>query len=73
MPPEFLRVIVVRELARIKAGRHDKDFYQLFRYMEPDYHQLEFDLRTYLVYLDLTKAPLWQSRLKSARNYGIAS
>lgn len=27
--------------------------------MEPDYHQIEFDLRLYLTYLDLYKRPLW--------------
>jgi hypothetical protein len=27
--------------------------------MEPDYHQIEFDLRLYLIYLDLRKPPLW--------------
>lgn len=59
MPPEFLRMIVVHELAHIKEPEHDKDFYQLCRHMEPDYHQLEFDLRAYLSYLDMTGRPLW--------------
>jgi len=59
MPPEFLRMIIVHELARIKEREHNKAFYQLCRYMEPDYHQLEFDLRAYLAYLDAAGQPLW--------------
>jgi predicted metal-dependent hydrolase len=42
-PAEFLRMIVVHELAHLKERNHDKSFYQLCRHMEPDYHQLEFD------------------------------
>jgi predicted metal-dependent hydrolase len=59
MPPEFLRMIVVHELAHLKEREHNKAFYQLCRHMEPDYHQLEFDLRAYLTYLDADGAPLW--------------
>lgn len=59
MPPQFLRMIVVHELAHLKEHAHDKAFYQLCRHMEPDYHQLEFDLRCYLCYLDAAGAPLW--------------
>lgn len=59
MPPEFLRMIVVHELAHIKERQHDKAFYQLCRYMEPAYLQLEFDLRVYLAYLEATGKPLW--------------
>ena len=47
-PPEFLKMIVVHELAHIKEREHDKAFYQLCTHMEPDYHQLEFDLRLLL-------------------------
>jgi predicted metal-dependent hydrolase len=61
MPPEFLRMIVVHELAHIREREHDKAFYQLCRYMEPDYPQLEFDLRVYLTYLDATGQPLWSA------------
>ena len=46
--PEFLRMIVVHELAHLKEFEHNKAFYQLCTYMEPDYHQLEFDLRVFL-------------------------
>ena len=59
MPPEFLRMIVVHELAHLKEREHDKAFYQLCRYMEPDYHQLEFDLRVYLSHLEATGQVLW--------------
>ena len=61
MPTEFLRMIVVHELAHIKEREHDKAFYQLCRHMEPDYHQLEFDLRAYLTYLDAAGQPLWSA------------
>ena len=59
MPPEFLRMIVVHELAHLKECEHDKAFYQLCRHMEPDYHQLEFDLRAYLSHLEATGQVLW--------------
>ena len=51
-PVEFLKMIVVHELAHIKEADHDKAFYRLCAHMEPDYHQLEFDLRLYLTHLD---------------------
>ncbi len=59
MPPEFLRMIVVHELAHMKEREHDKAFYQLCKHMEPSYAQLEFDLRVYLTYLDAGGARLW--------------
>ena len=49
-PAEFLRMITVHELAHLKERNHDKAFYQLCQYMEPDYHQLEFDCRVYLTW-----------------------
>lgn len=52
-PPEFLKMIVVHELAHLKEREHGKAFYQLCAWMEPDYHQLEFDLRLYLTELEL--------------------
>ena len=61
MPPEFLRMIVVHELAHLREGDHDKAFYQLCQHMEPDYHQREFDLRVYLSYLDALGIPLWST------------
>ena len=59
MPIEFLRMIVVHEIAHMKERAHGKAFYQLCQHMEPDYHQLEFDLRTYLSHLEITAQPLW--------------
>lgn len=49
-PAEFLRMIVVHELAHLKEREHDKAFYQLCQHMEPNYHQLEFDCRLYLTW-----------------------
>lgn len=60
-PPEFLRMITVHELAHLKERDHDKAFYQLCTYMEPAYHQLEFDLRAYLVLLEATGERPWAS------------
>ncbi len=59
MPPEFLRMIVVHELAHMKEREHGKAFYQLCMHMEPSYAQLEFDLRVYLTYLDAGGVALW--------------
>ena len=53
VPIEFLRMIAVHELAHTREREHDKAFYRLCTYMEPRYHQLEFDLRLYLTHLDL--------------------
>jgi UTP pyrophosphatase len=55
VPIELLRMIVVHELAHIKEREHDKAFYKLCTYMEPQYHQYELDLRLYLTYQDLPK------------------
>jgi len=51
-PEAFLRMIVVHELAHLKERDHDKAFYALCEHMEPDYHQLEFDVRVWLTALD---------------------
>ncbi len=60
-PPEFLRMIVVHELAHLRSSAHDKPFYQLCAYMEPSYHQLEFELRLYLTHLGGGGTRLWDS------------
>ena len=60
-PPEFLRMIVVHELAHLKEREHDRAFYALCTHMEPNYHQLEFDLRVYLAYLEAGGARLWET------------
>lgn len=51
-PEEFLRMIVVHELAHLKEKDHNKAFYQLCEYMEPAYQQLEFDTRLYLTQME---------------------
>jgi predicted metal-dependent hydrolase len=53
MPEEFLKMIVVHELAHFKEKEHNKAFYKLCSYIEPNYHQYEFDLRIYLTHIDL--------------------
>ncbi|NCB57712.1 MAG: M48 family peptidase [Gammaproteobacteria bacterium] len=53
--PEFLRMIAVHELAHLKETQHDKAFYQLCEYMEPAYHQLEFDFRVFMTHRELIK------------------
>jgi hypothetical protein len=55
-PADFLRMIVVHELAHLKEREHGKAFYALCLHMEPDYHQLEFDLRLWLTAQELTTA-----------------
>ncbi len=59
VPVEFLRMIAVHELAHIKEKAHDKAFYQLCTYMEPQYHQYEFDLRAYLTHIDAAGKLEW--------------
>lgn len=60
-PPEFLSMIVVHELAHLRERNHDKAFYQLCTHMDPDYHQLEFEVRMYLTHLDAGGARLWDA------------
>ncbi|MDD5406464.1 MAG: DUF45 domain-containing protein [Sulfurovaceae bacterium] len=49
-PEQFLRMIVAHELAHLKVKEHDKSFYKLCTHIEPSYHQLEFDVRLFLIY-----------------------
>jgi predicted metal-dependent hydrolase len=58
-PPEFLRMIVVHELAHLRERAHDKAFYKLCTHMEPYYHQLEFEVRVYLTHLEASGQRLW--------------
>ncbi|MEA2098715.1 MAG: YgjP-like metallopeptidase domain-containing protein [Campylobacterota bacterium] len=53
VPQEFLEMIVVHELAHFKEKEHNKAFYKLCEYMQPSYHQVEFDLRLYLTHVDM--------------------
>lgn len=52
-PCEFLKMIVVHELAHFKESDHNKAFYKLCEHMLPGYHQVEFDLRVYLTWRDM--------------------
>jgi predicted metal-dependent hydrolase len=53
VPEPFLRMIVTHELAHLKEKDHNKAFYKLCTHIEPQYHQLEFEVRLYLTYLDI--------------------
>ena len=52
-PEEFLNMIVVHELAHLKEKQHNKAFYRLCMNMLSNYHQLEFDMRLYLIQIEL--------------------
>ncbi len=60
-PEPFLKMIVVHELAHLRERDHDKAFYKLCAHMEPAYHQLEFEVRMYLTYLEASGARLWHA------------
>ena len=59
VPDEFLRMIVVHELAHLREREHNKAFYQLCAHIEPHYHQYEFDVRLYLTHLESAGERLW--------------
>lgn len=59
VPEEFLKMIVVHELAHLKEKEHDKAFYKLCSYMEPNYHQYELDLRLYLTQMEVFGDAVW--------------
>ena len=59
VPDEFLRMIVVLELAHLREKQHNKAFYQLCEHMEPGYHQFELDVRLYLTHIELAGERLW--------------
>jgi UTP pyrophosphatase len=59
VPEAFLKMIVVHELAHLKERAHDKAFYSLCTYMEPDYHQLEFDVRLSLMLAEANGRSPW--------------
>ncbi len=52
-PEPFLNMVVVHELAHLKEKEHNKSFYRLCEHMLPNYHQLEFDMRVYLIQIEL--------------------
>ncbi|MEE9368114.1 MAG: YgjP-like metallopeptidase domain-containing protein [Pontiella sp.] len=53
VPESLLKMIVVHELAHLKEREHNKAFYQLCEHMLPDYHQLELEMRMYLMQREL--------------------
>ncbi|MEB0030743.1 DUF45 domain-containing protein [Undibacterium sp. RTI2.1] len=59
VPEEFLKMIVVHELAHLKEKDHNKAFYQLCMHMEPQYHQYELDLRLYMTQIDTFGGEVW--------------
>lgn len=59
LPLEFLRMVVVHELAHLKEQQHNKRFYSLCLVMEPDYHQFEFDFRLYQTHVELVGELDW--------------
>ena len=52
-PEAFLNMIVVHELAHLKEKEHNKAFYRLCLNMLGDYHQLELDMRLFLIQMEL--------------------
>ncbi|MDN3377210.1 MULTISPECIES: YgjP-like metallopeptidase domain-containing protein [unclassified Pseudoalteromonas] len=51
-PEPLLKALVVHELAHFKEKDHNKSFYALCCHMEPEYHQLELDLRIFCVLVE---------------------
>jgi predicted metal-dependent hydrolase len=54
-PVEFLRMVVVHELAHFREKEHNRAFYMLCQHMEPAYFHLELDMLLYLTYLETDK------------------
>lgn len=54
MPLPLLQMVVVHELAHLREKDHNNAFYKLCLHMEPNYHQLELDLRLFLTWFDHT-------------------
>lgn len=52
-PEPFLKMIAAHELSHLKEKEHNKAFYKLCQHIQPDYHQVEFDVRLYLTQLEL--------------------
>jgi len=52
-PDAFLNMIVVHELAHLKEKEHNKAFYRLCQSMLGNYHQLELDMRLFLIQMEL--------------------
>lgn len=52
----MLKMIAVHELAHLKEKEHNKAFYRLCVHMMPDYHQVEFETRLYLLLLEMKQS-----------------
>ena len=48
-PEPLLRALVLHELAHFREKEHNRAFYNLCCHMEPDYHQLELEIRLFLI------------------------
>jgi predicted metal-dependent hydrolase len=51
-PEEMLQMLVVHELAHFKEKDHNKAFYNLCEYMQPNYCEVEIDTLLYLILID---------------------
>lgn len=51
-PEAFLEMLVVHELTHLKYKEHDKAFYKLCTHILPNYHQIELDVRLYMIHLE---------------------
>jgi predicted metal-dependent hydrolase len=58
-PEAFLRMITVHELATCASWTMTRPFYKLCTYMEPNYHQYEFEVRVYLSHVEVGGDKLW--------------
>ena len=52
VPVEFLRLLVVHELAHLREKEHNRSFFKLCEHMEPDYYMIEFHMLLYLTFLE---------------------
>lgn len=60
-PEALLDVLIVHELAHFKEKDHNKAFYNLCTHMLRDYHQLELDLRLFVLECEIAHNP-WQKK-----------
>jgi predicted metal-dependent hydrolase len=51
-PEEMLQMLVVHELAHFKEKDHNKAFYKLCEYMQPNYCEVELDTLLFLILVD---------------------
>lgn len=53
-PEDFLKMIVVHELAHLKEKEHNKAFYRLCLSMLDNYHELELHMRLFLIQTEIS-------------------